>query len=80
MELRIETQKQTLSARDESIKKLMEMLQNKGIGSKIMEEERLEYERMRTRNIELETRLRHIENHLENKEKELLKVSNFLYY
>lgn len=32
LELRIETQKQTLSARDESIKKLLEMLQNKGMG------------------------------------------------
>jgi len=32
LELRIDTQKQTLSARDESIKKLLEMLQNKGIG------------------------------------------------
>ncbi len=30
MELRIETQKQTLAARDESIKKLLEMLQSKG--------------------------------------------------
>lgn len=39
-----------------------------------MEEERIEYERMRTRNIELETRLRHIEGHLESKEKELMKV------
>ncbi|GBL96053.1 hypothetical protein AVEN_206011-1, partial [Araneus ventricosus] len=29
--MRIETQKQTLAAREESIKKLMEMLQNKGI-------------------------------------------------
>jgi hypothetical protein len=32
LELRIETQKQTLQARDESIKKLLEMLQNKGVG------------------------------------------------
>ncbi|KTF85867.1 hypothetical protein cypCar_00016858, partial [Cyprinus carpio] len=31
MELRIETQKQTLGARDESIKKLLEMLQSKGL-------------------------------------------------
>uniref|UniRef100_UPI00355C9F1B ERC protein 2 n=1 Tax=Rattus norvegicus TaxID=10116 RepID=UPI00355C9F1B len=31
MELRIETQKQTLNARDESIKKLLEMLQSKGL-------------------------------------------------
>lgn len=73
--MRIETQKQTLAARDDSIKKLMEMLQNKGIGSKMMEEERIEYERMRTRNIELETRQRHIDSILEIKEKELLKVS-----
>lgn len=29
--MRIETQKQTLAAREESIKKLMEMLQNKGM-------------------------------------------------
>jgi len=28
----VETQKQTLQARDESIKKLLEMLQNKGVG------------------------------------------------
>lgn len=32
LELRLETQKQTLLARDESIKKLLEMLQNKGMG------------------------------------------------
>lgn len=32
LELRIETQKQTLQARDESIKKLLEMLQSKGVG------------------------------------------------
>lgn len=32
LELRIETQKQTLQSRDESIKKLLDMLQNKGIG------------------------------------------------
>jgi hypothetical protein len=76
LELRIETQKQTLAARDESIKKLMEMMQSKGIGGKIMEEERMEYERLRSRNIELETRLRHIEHLLETKEKEVLRVRN----
>merc|ERR1711950_62356 len=32
LEMRIETQKQTLQARDESIKKLLEMLQSKGEG------------------------------------------------
>ncbi|KZS11027.1 ERC protein [Daphnia magna] len=33
LELRIETQKQTLQSRDESIKKLLEMLQNKGMAA-----------------------------------------------
>jgi len=32
LETRIDTQKQTLQARDESIKKLLEMLQSKGEG------------------------------------------------
>ena len=32
LEMRIDTQKQTLTARDESIKKLLEMLQTKGEG------------------------------------------------
>ncbi|KMQ95081.1 elks rab6-interacting cast family member 1 [Lasius niger] len=36
LELRIETQKQTLQARDESIKKLLEMLQNKGMAITII--------------------------------------------
>lgn len=36
LELRIETQKQTLQARDESIKKLLEMLQNKGMGETLL--------------------------------------------
>uniref|UniRef100_A0A0P4VPP1 ELKS/RAB6-interacting/CAST family member 1 n=1 Tax=Scylla olivacea TaxID=85551 RepID=A0A0P4VPP1_SCYOL len=43
LELRIETQKQTLAARDESIKKLLEMLQQKGIGK---EEERAMMQQM----------------------------------
>ena len=33
LETRIDTQKQTLQARDESIKKLLEMLQSKGEGA-----------------------------------------------
>jgi hypothetical protein len=36
LELRIDTQKQTLQARDESIKKLLEMLQNKGVGKFVL--------------------------------------------
>lgn len=74
LELRIETQKQTLGARDESIKKLMEAMQSKGISGKMMEEERMEMERIRTRNIELETRLRHVESMAESRERDSLKV------
>ena len=75
LELRIETQKQTLASRDESIKKLMEAMQSKGISNKMLEEERMEGDRLRTRNIELETRLRRMESVAEIKEKDALKVS-----
>ncbi|XP_053574821.1 ELKS/Rab6-interacting/CAST family member 1 isoform X4 [Bombina bombina] len=66
MELRIDTQKQTLNARDESIKKLLEMLQSKGISSKIMEED---HERTR-RLAEAEMHVHHLESLLDQKEKE----------
>lgn len=67
LELRIETQKQTLAARDESIKKLMEMLQSsKGVGSQLLDEQRIENERLRGRLIEAEARTRHLESMLEN--------------
>lgn len=49
-------------------------MQSKGISGKMMEEERMEMERLRTRNIELETRLRHTENMMESKEKDSMKV------
>nr|XP_014435174.1 ELKS/Rab6-interacting/CAST family member 1 isoform X14 [Pelodiscus sinensis] len=66
MELRIETQKQTLNARDESIKKLLEMLQSKGLSSKATEED---HERIR-RLAEAEMHVHHLESLLEQKEKE----------
>ncbi|XP_031753489.1 ELKS/Rab6-interacting/CAST family member 1 isoform X12 [Xenopus tropicalis] len=66
MELRIDTQKQTLSARDESIKKLLEMLQSKGIPNKVMEED---HERTR-RLAEAEMHVHHLDSLLEQKEKE----------
>ncbi|XP_063303754.1 ELKS/Rab6-interacting/CAST family member 1 isoform X5 [Pelobates fuscus] len=66
MELRIETQKQTLNARDESIKKLLEMLQSKGISSKVMDED---HERTR-RLAEAEMHVYHLESLLDQKEKE----------
>lgn len=69
MELRIETQKQTLAARDESIKRLLEMLQAKGVGSKGVgpEEEQ-------GRSFELERRLRKLEGILESKDREIFKL------
>ncbi|KAI1890313.1 hypothetical protein AGOR_G00152450 [Albula goreensis] len=67
MELRIETQKQTLSARDESIKKLLEMLQSKGLPSgRALEEES---ERAR-RVAQAEAQVSHMELILDQKEKE----------
>lgn len=75
LELRIETQKQTLSSRDESIRKLMDSMQSKqGLSGKLMEEERLEIERLRTKNIEAEGRLRHLEILMEGKDKEVGKL------
>uniref|UniRef100_A0A8C7XEM7 ELKS/RAB6-interacting/CAST family member 2 n=1 Tax=Oryzias sinensis TaxID=183150 RepID=A0A8C7XEM7_9TELE len=70
MELRIETQKQTLGARDESIKQLLEMLQSKGLPpgpGRASEEE--EQERAR-RIAEAEAQLGHLEVILDQKEKE----------
>uniref|UniRef100_A0AAY4D827 Uncharacterized protein n=1 Tax=Denticeps clupeoides TaxID=299321 RepID=A0AAY4D827_9TELE len=67
MELRIETQKQTLGARDESIKKLLEMLQSKGLSAKASEED---HERTR-RLAEAEMHMHHMESLLDQKDKEM---------
>uniref|UniRef100_A0A670I3F9 ELKS/RAB6-interacting/CAST family member 2 n=1 Tax=Podarcis muralis TaxID=64176 RepID=A0A670I3F9_PODMU len=66
MELRIETQKQTLNARDESIKKLLEMLQSKGLPSKGMDDDNERTRRM----AEAESQVNHLEVILDQKEKE----------
>ncbi|XP_054408008.1 ERC protein 2 isoform X1 [Pongo abelii] len=66
MELRIETQKQTLNARDESIKKLLEMLQSKGLPSKSLEDDNERTRRM----AEAESQVSHLEVILDQKEKE----------
>lgn len=66
MELRIETQKQTLNARDESIKKLLEMLQSKGLLSKSLEDDSEWTRRM----AEAESQVSHLEVILDQKEKE----------
>lgn len=73
MEIRIETQKQTLLARDESIKKLLEMLQSKGLSSAAqkIEAERQEMEKLHTRVIEGERKVRQLQSSLTHKEKDI---------
>uniref|UniRef100_A0A4W5L080 Uncharacterized protein n=1 Tax=Hucho hucho TaxID=62062 RepID=A0A4W5L080_9TELE len=66
MELRIDSQKQTLGARDQSIKKLLEMLQSKGLSAKASEED---HERTR-RLAEAEMHIHHLDSLLEQKDKE----------
>ncbi|KAL4655368.1 ERC protein 2 isoform X4 [Arapaima gigas] len=76
MELRIETQKQTLSARDESIKKLLEMLQSKGLPS----ERVVEGDQERARRVaEAESQVSHLEVILDQKEKENLHLREELH-
>uniref|UniRef100_A0AAY4E133 Uncharacterized protein n=1 Tax=Denticeps clupeoides TaxID=299321 RepID=A0AAY4E133_9TELE len=67
MELRLDTQKQTLLARDDSIKKLLEMLHNKAPSAKASEED---HERTR-RLAEAEMHMHHLENLLEQRDKEM---------
>uniref|UniRef100_A0A672S607 ELKS/Rab6-interacting/CAST family member 1-like n=1 Tax=Sinocyclocheilus grahami TaxID=75366 RepID=A0A672S607_SINGR len=67
MEVRLETQRQTLVARDESVKKLLEMLHCKGPSSKASEED---HERTR-RLADAEMHAHHLENLLEQRDKEL---------
>ncbi|XP_073687576.1 ELKS/Rab6-interacting/CAST family member 1a isoform X1 [Garra rufa] len=67
MEVRLETQRQTLVARDESVKKLLEMLHSKGPSAKASEED---HERTR-RLADAEMHAHHLENLLEQRDKEL---------
>ncbi|KAM6893350.1 ATP-binding cassette sub-family G member 1-like [Xenentodon cancila] len=67
MELRIDTQKQTLVARDESIKKLLEMLQSKGPSAKASEEDQ-----ERTRRLaDAEMHRHHLERLLDQRDREI---------
>lgn len=67
MEVRMETQRQTLAARDDSVKKLLEMLHSKGPSAKASEED---HERTR-RLADAEMHAHHLENLLEQRDKEL---------
>ncbi len=71
MEIRIDTQKQTLTARDESIKKLLEMLQSKGLAVKHLEEDRMEIDHLHSRLVDEERKTKQLENILESRDKEL---------
>ncbi|CAL8277052.1 unnamed protein product [Gadus morhua 'NCC'] len=70
MELRIDTQKHTLNARDESIKKLLEMLQSKGLSSRATEEDH----ELTRRLADAEMTIHHLEGLLEQKDKETLQL------
>lgn len=75
MELRLETQRQTLVARDDSVKKLLEMLHNKGPSSKSSEEDH----ELTCRLADAEMHAHHLENLLEQRDKEMValrEVSN----
>ncbi|XP_034529942.1 ELKS/Rab6-interacting/CAST family member 1-like isoform X2 [Notolabrus celidotus] len=75
MELRIDTQKHTLTARDESIKKLLEMLQSKGLSARATEED---HERTR-RLADAEMTIHQLEGLLEQKDKEMLQLREELH-
>ncbi|XP_037551843.1 ELKS/Rab6-interacting/CAST family member 1 [Nematolebias whitei] len=75
MELRIDTQKHTLTARDESIKKLLEMLQSKGLSSRATEED---HERTR-RLADAEMTIHQLEGLLEQKDKEMFQLREELH-
>ncbi|XP_026774144.1 ELKS/Rab6-interacting/CAST family member 1a isoform X7 [Pangasianodon hypophthalmus] len=68
MELRLETQRQTLVARDDSVKKLLEMLHNKGPSSKSSEEDH----ELTCRLADAEMHAHHLENLLEQRDKEMV--------
>ena len=86
MELRIETQKQTLTTRDESIKKLLAMLQSKSGGggggaasaaaaevaaAQQYEDDRREIERLTERTMSDGRRIQQLERLLEQRDKEV---------
>ncbi|XP_074645520.1 ELKS/Rab6-interacting/CAST family member 1-like isoform X2 [Tubulanus polymorphus] len=68
-ELRIETQKQTLTARDESIKKLLEMLQSKGIASNLIDDDRIQMEKLKVKTSQDEQQMNKLEAMLQQRDK-----------
>ena len=71
MELRLETQKQTLAARDGSIKKLLEMLQSKGLAADKIEETQKELEKVRVEKIEDHKKMKELQDSISEKQQEI---------
>nr|XP_046220915.1 ERC protein 2-like isoform X3 [Oncorhynchus gorbuscha] len=76
MELRIDSQKQTLGARDQSIQRLLEMIQGGGRGQR---GERSEIITMATAREEAEYQVGHLEEQLDQREKENLHLREELH-
>ena len=72
MELRLETQKQTLAARDGSIKKLLEMLQSKGLAADKIEELQKELEKVRVGKIEDQKTIKELRDSVSVKERNIV--------
>ncbi|XP_066506076.1 ELKS/Rab6-interacting/CAST family member 1a isoform X5 [Hoplias malabaricus] len=75
MELRLETQRQTLAARDDSVKKLLEMLHSKGPSTKASEEDH----ELTCRLADAEMHAHHLENLLEQRDKEMVTLREELH-
>ena len=79
MELRIDAQKQTLATRDESIRRLLEMLQSKNgaemVGKAYVEADRLLIERLSEQTLHDERKIEKLENVVLQKDKEVEMLS-----
>ena len=79
MELRIDAQKQTLATRDESIRRLLEMLQSKSgaevVGKSYVEADRLLIERLSEQTLHDERKIEKLENVVLQKDKEVEMLS-----
>ncbi|XP_078484414.1 ELKS/Rab6-interacting/CAST family member 1-like isoform X1 [Ciona intestinalis] len=76
LESRIEAQRQTLGTRDESVRKLLEMLQCKGLPKSDDEGLNVEVDSMKAQIIGYQSRLGHMENMLHDKNIEVQQYKN----
>ncbi|KAK7496212.1 hypothetical protein BaRGS_00012622, partial [Batillaria attramentaria] len=78
LEIRIETQKQTLAARDASIKMLLDMMQGKGMPVAQLEDDRREVESLQAQAAHDATKIRQLEAAVETKDAEILRLTEEL--